>query len=111
MREIDNFYMQKDEPVRSCLITLREAILARDSEISEVWKYHMPFFIFKGKRICYLWVEKKTNLPYIGIVNGYKIDHPELIQDGRSRMKIIKFNPLLDLPILTIHQILDAAML
>jgi len=59
---------------------------------------------------CCLWIDKKTNFPYLGIVEGKNIDHPALIQDDRSRMKIIKFDPNEDLPLAIIHTILDAAL-
>jgi len=59
MREIDDFYLQKEEPVKSCLIFLRNYILNYDSNITEAWKYKMPFFCYKGKMFCYLWVHKK----------------------------------------------------
>ncbi|GLU52345.1 DUF1801 domain-containing protein [Dyadobacter frigoris] len=110
MKEIDNFYLQKEEPAKSCLMALRQIILDRDRNISEAWKYRMPFFCYKGKMFCYLWVEKKTGLPYLGIVEGNKIAHPGLIQDERSRMKIMRFDPSGDLPLETIHDILDCAI-
>ena len=30
LRDIDHFYLQKEEPVKSCLIALREIILKQD---------------------------------------------------------------------------------
>jgi hypothetical protein len=42
--EIDNFYLQKEEPPKGCLIALRKIILSQDIEIRNVWKYGMPFF-------------------------------------------------------------------
>lgn len=111
MKETDNYYLQKDEPVKSCLSALRQIILDRNSNITEAWKYRMPFFCFKGKMFCYLWIDKKTNFPYLGIVEGKRIDYPGLVQDDRSRMKIIKFDPTEDLPLAVIHDILDAAIL
>lgn len=110
MKEIDNFYLEKEEPVESCLMALRQIILDRDRNISEAWKYRMPFFCYKGKMFCYLWVEKKTGLPYLGIVEGNKIAHPELIQDERLRMKIMRFDPSKDLPLDTISEIIDTAI-
>ena len=111
MKETDHFYLQKEEPVKSCLSALRQIILDRNPDISEAWKYRMPFFYYKERMFCYLWIEKKTNFPYLGIVEGKNIDHPALIQDDRSRMKIIKFDPNEDLPLQIIHTILDAALL
>jgi len=43
LREIDNFYLQKAEPVKSCLLFLRNYILHHDKNITEAWKYKMPF--------------------------------------------------------------------
>jgi hypothetical protein len=59
---------------------------------------------------CYLWVHKKNGLPYLGIVNGNKIDHPDLIIENRSRMKILLIDPTRDLPIETINSILKIAL-
>ena len=110
MREIDNYYLQKEEPVKSCLLFLREHILSFDPDITEAWKYRMPFFCYKGKMFCYLWTHKKNGLPYIGIVEGKKIDHPALIMEDRARMKIMLIDPTIDLPIETIDAILSIAL-
>jgi hypothetical protein len=48
--------------------------------------------------------------PYIGIVEGKRFDHPELIIEKRSRMKIMLFNPDEDLPLETIEAILKLAI-
>jgi hypothetical protein len=110
MREIDNFYLQQDEPIKSCLLALREIILSQDKDISNTWKYGMPFFCYKGKMFCYLWVHKKYKQPYIGIVEGKRFDHPDLIIEKRSRMKIMLFNPNKDFPIKIIETILQQAI-
>lgn len=108
--EIDNFYLQKDEPVKSCLLFLRSHILHHDKNITEAWKYGMPFFCYKGKMLCYLWVHKKNGMPYLGIVKGKQIDHPDLIIEDRAKMKIMLFDPEKDIPVATIDYILKAAM-
>jgi hypothetical protein len=64
MKEIDNFYLNHDEPVKGCLLALREIILSQDKDVTAAWKYGMPFFCFKGKMFCYLWVHKKHKQPY-----------------------------------------------
>ena len=110
MREIDNFYLQKDEPVKSCLLFLRNHILNYDKNITEAWKYRMPFFCYKGKMLCYLWVHKKNGMPYLGIVKGKQIDHPELIIEDRAKMKIMLFDPTKDISVGTIDDILKQAM-
>ncbi len=110
MRETDNFYLQKDEPIKGCLLALREIILSQDKDIAGVCKYGMPFFCYKGKMFCYLWVHKKHHQPYIGIVEGKHFDHPDLIVEKRSRMKIMLFDANKDLPLETIEMILQQAI-
>jgi len=110
LREIDNFFLQKDEPVKSCLLFLREFILGFNDHITEAWKYKMPFYCYKGKMFCYLWTNKKTHQPYIGIVEGRRMDHPLLIIEKRSRMKIMLLNAEEDVPVEIIDTILKMAL-
>jgi hypothetical protein len=110
LTQLDNFYLQKDEPIRGCLLALKDIILKQDQNISAEWKYGMPFFCYKGKMFCYLWVHKKHHQPYIGIVEGQRFDHPNLIIEKRSRMKIMLFEADKDLPVKTITDILKQAL-
>ena len=59
---------------------------------------------------CYFWFHKKHLKPYIGLVEGNKLDHPDLLTENRSRMKIMLFDPNEDLPIDTIISILQTAI-
>jgi len=110
LRVSDNFYLQKEDSVQGCLLALKEIILKQDKNITEAWKYGMPFFCYKGKMFCYLWVQKKTGQPYLGIVEGKRIAHPDLIIEKRSRMKIMLFDPEKDLHVSTIETILKQAI-
>jgi len=92
------------------LLTLRDHILQFDKNITEVWQYKMPFYCYKGKRFCYLWVHKKYNQPYLGVVEGKEVEHPDLVMEKRARMKIMLFDPLKDVPLKTIHVVLHKAM-
>lgn len=110
MEALDHFYLQQEEPNRSCLLALKEIILKQDIHITNEWKYGMPFFCYKGKMFCYLWVHKQYKQPYIGMVEGKHFDEPFLIQEKRSRMKIMLFDPNKDLPVKTIQAILKQAL-
>jgi len=110
LKDLDNYYATKDEPSKSCLLAMRSLILKHDKDITEAWKYKMPFFCYKGKMFCYLWIQKNTNIPYIGIVEGKRIDHPCLIIEGRSRMKIMLIDPDKDIPLKEINKILKQAI-
>ena len=110
LSDIDHFYLQKEEPVKSCLIALREIILKQDPEIRVAWKYGMPFFCYKGKMFCYLWVHKTIKQPYIGFVEGKYLNHPKLLIEKRARMKIFLCDPEKDLPVKTIETILKQSL-
>lgn len=110
LQEFQNYYLNKKEPTKSCLLALRSIILAQDINITETQKYGMPCFCYKKKMFCYLWTDKKTDEPYILMVEGNYLDHPKLEKGERSRMKIFRVNPIKDLPIKTIESILQKAL-
>lgn len=104
------FYNSKSEPNQSCLLVLRDIILTFHENIHETVKYGMPCFVYNKKQFCYLWTDKKTNNPYLLIVEGKNIDHPLLEQGDRKRMKILPIDPLEDIPISTIREIFTKAL-
>lgn len=107
---LSNYYLNQEEPQKSCLLALRNIIMGIDKGVSETVKYGMPCFCYKKKMFCYLWTDKKTNEPYILMVEGKYLNHTELEQGTRSRMKILRINPNEDLPIETIISILNDAL-
>ena len=109
LKPADNFFLQQDEPAKSCLLALRKMILDYEN-VTESWKYGMPFYCYHGKMFCYLWFHKKYNQPYLGIVEGAKINHPLLIQEKRARMKIMLIDPVKDIPVKTINGILKEVL-
>ena len=109
-QQLDNYYLNKAEPNKSCLLALRSTILNQDANITETKKWGMPCFCYKKKMFCYLWTDKKTDKPYLLMVEGKHLDHPQLEQGDRTRMKIFRVNPDEDLPIKTIVNILQNAL-
>lgn len=107
---LQNYYLQKEEPNKSCLLALRSIILNQDTNVTETQKYGMPCFCYKKKMFCYLWTDKKTDEPYLLMVEGNLLNHPELKEGDRKRMKIFSVNPNQDLPIKTIEGILQNAL-
>lgn len=110
IREVEKYYLNKQEPNRSCLLALRTIILKQDAHITETQKYGMPCFCYKKKMFCYLWTDKKTHEPYILFVEGKYLNHPALEQGNRSRMKIFRTNPNKDIPINAIKLLLKEAL-
>ena len=110
IRELDQFYLNLEEPQRSCFEALRDIIISIDDDITPEWKYRLPFFYFRGKMFCYLWKDKKTGEPYIGITKGKELDHPMLEQGDRKRMKILRIDPNEDIPISLIQKVLKSSI-
>ncbi len=110
MKQLDNFYLQQTEPTKAIFLALKEIILKQDSNITNTLKYGMPFFCYKGKMFCYLWLHKKYRQPYIGIVEGNYFDEPFLIQESRSRMKIMLLDTGKDLPVKKIEALINKAI-
>ncbi len=109
-QELGNSHLHADDSINSCLIALKEIILSQDDNVTCAKKYGMPFFSYKGKMFCYLWVHKKYKHPYIGIVEGNQFEHPDLIIEKRLRMKVMLFDPNKDLPLDSIEPILRKAI-
>ncbi|RKR05205.1 uncharacterized protein DUF1801 [Flavobacterium sp. 90] len=110
MKQLDDFYLKQEEPIKGIFLALKEIILKQDTDITNVLKYGMPFFCYKGKMFCYLWTHKKHKQPYIGIVEGKHFDESFLLQENRSRMKIMLFNTNEDLPLEQIEVIIQKAI-
>lgn len=110
VHNLHHYYLNQEEPNKSCLLALRAMILRQDPEVTETQKWGMPCFCYKKKMFCYLWTDKKTDEPYLLMVEGKYLDHPKLEEGSRSRMKIFRVNPNKNLPIKTIDTILKNAL-
>ncbi len=108
--ELDLFYLKQEEQIKDCLLALKTVILNFDKEITPEWKYKLPFFYYKGRPLCYFWIHKKYKQPYIGFVDGGLMNHSSLLQEKRSRMKILLVDQCSDLPLATVHAILTQAL-
>ena len=109
-QEIQDYYLNKEEPNKSCLLVLRDIILEQDENISESLKWNSPCFSYKNKMFSFLMIDKKTKEPYLLMVEGLRLDFPELDQGNRTRMKTLAIDPNLDLPIELINSILQSAI-
>lgn len=107
--KIEAHYLKQKEPNRSVLFALRAIILNYNEFISEEWKYGLPSYYYKKKPFCYIWKDKKTNEPYIGIARGFLIEHPKLIQGDRTRIKILPIATNKDIDIETLYEVFSLA--
>jgi hypothetical protein len=96
-QELKNYYLKQPEPIQGCLLALKSLILGIDGQITHVRKYQIPFFYYKGKKLCFLWVNKKK------LMIGFIIDkaiYP--VTDGTKRKdeyETLQIDPNADLPV------------
>lgn len=110
MKAIDDFYSDQEEPIKSCLFALKTIITDYSADLESRWYYRLPCFMYQNQIFCYLWIDKKTQFPYIAIGKGVKIEHPDLIQGKRTFTKLLFIDPNKDIPLKKIHHIFDMAM-
>lgn len=105
MKELDEFYFKLEEPNKSCFLALNDVLCALHPDITPEWKYKLPFFYFRGKMFCFLWIDKKSKLPYIGFMKGPQLHHPALYLGDRKMVKKLFIQPEEDLPLDAIQEI------
>ncbi|MEO6302148.1 MAG: DUF1801 domain-containing protein [Bacteroidia bacterium] len=110
LNHLDNYYYSKSEPEQSCLLFLRRFLLDHSSQIEEQWKYTTAFFTYKKKLFCYFSISKKTNRIYIGFVDGNKIKHKDLVDEGRKQIRVFYIDPNNDIDIKSLKEILRLAV-
>ena len=117
LNDLNKFFLNQDEPNKSCFMALRKIILgfprsnsSDNPHITEHWRYKVPFYYLKGKPFCYLWQDKKTKQPYIGIVKGHHINSPFLIKGNRKKMKVFRIDPKVNLPVDEIYLVFEEAV-
>ncbi len=110
MTELEIFYESLDEPNRSCFLFLRKHILDYSDVFTEHWKWKLPFFYYNKKPFCYLWKDKKTNLPYVCFCESLHINHPQMELGDRKKMKAITIYPDIDIDIETLNEIIKESL-
>tara|TARA_R110002049_G_scaffold304112_2_gene499100 strand:+ start:6059 stop:6403 length:345 start_codon:yes stop_codon:yes gene_type:complete len=110
MTPIDEYYEGLKEPEQSVLLAINEIILSADPRLNLQWKYQMPFICLRKKMFCYSRIDKKSGELYISFADGYRMEHPELVSDGRKRFKLLYLNQERDLPIRTIQAVVILAI-
>ena len=104
---LENFYIEQEEPQGSCFIALRSIIQQYKYPLTEHWKYGAPFFYYQKRPFCYLWLDKKTKEPYIGMSRSKDIHHPALDLGSRKAYKVMPISPHEDIPVRTIYEVFD----
>jgi len=107
---VDHYFNALTEPSRSCLLYLRDFVLGFSDKITEQRKNNTPFYYFNGKWFCFISFHPKTLKIYVSFVEGFKIEHPKLVSEGRKKMKIFPIDPEQDIDVKSLGSILEAAI-
>lgn len=111
MKQVDDFFNDLTEPNKSFLLALKHIVQQHIPQLQLSIKYGLPFFTINGRLFCYFWTHKKFNhQPYISFMDGYRMQHPVLLQEKRARAKIFLMDPLADIPLATVKQLLNEAI-
>jgi len=106
--QIEEYYLSQDEPLKSILLYIRGHLL-QDEDMTESWKYGLPFFDYRKKYFCYFHQEKKTGIPYLAFTQGKHIKHAALVKGDRKQISVLHFYPEEDFPIKLLDEILELA--
>lgn len=110
LSSVDHYFESLAEPERSCLLFLRQFILDYSDTITEKRKFNTPFYYVNGKWMCFISYNPKTKEIYISFVDGFKMLHPQLVSEGRKKMKIFRVDANEDVDVKSLKQILNLAV-
>jgi hypothetical protein len=100
--KLEHYYLSKPEPYQGCLLALRQLIVSAHSGIIHERKFQIPFFTYKGKKLGYLWLNRKK------LMLGFCLDKslqtwPEGVKP-KDRYESFQIDPDADLPVAFILQ-------
>ncbi len=98
--------MKQPEPTRGCLLALKDIILRLDAHITQQRKFQIPFFYYKDKKLCFLWVDRKK--PIIGFVEDKNIYPKQAGVTRKNKMELLYLDPSKDIPLKTVERHLKA---
>lgn len=94
--ELEDYYLKHPEPVRGCLFALKQIIMSVSDQVTHGRKYQVPFFSYKGKKLGFLWMNRKK------LILGFVTDKSVLLPVEGTRLKdqleMIQIDPNADLP-------------
>lgn len=104
---LHDFFLKIPEPQRSEFLFLRRFFM-EDAGLDEAWKFHTPFYYFKGKWFAFIsYNPKKAHELYISFVLGSRISHPYLVSEGRKQQRIYRISPGEDIDVAALTKMTD----
>ncbi len=105
--QLDDFFLSKEEPLKSCLLYIRDYLNNHPFDLQESWKWSLPSYSYNGKHFCYIWIDKKTKMPYIGFKNSNLIEHDKLELGNRKLFKTFSIDPTTDIDVQSLDEIME----
>ena len=94
--ELENYYLKHPEPIRECLLALKQIIMSVSNQITHERKYQIPFFSYKGKKLGFLWMNRKKLI--LGFITDKSILPHEAGIKLKDQIEMIQIDPNEDLP-------------
>lgn len=87
----ESYIDSRPKDLQPLLNSIREVLLSLDPILVETIKYNTPFYMHKGKNVCYL--STKNNIVQVGFVKGFQLSdqHQLLVSDNRSIVRALEF--------------------
>jgi len=95
--KLEDYYLRHPEPFQGCLLALKHLILKVDNRITQERKYQIPFFCFEGKKLAFLWLNRKKLI--LGFVTDKSIIPPTAGIKHKDRLEMMQIDPNADLPV------------
>jgi hypothetical protein len=99
---LESYYLSKPEPYQSCLLALKGVILQAHPGICHERKFQIPFFTYKGKKLGYLWLDRKKLK--LGFCLDKSLQHTVAGMKPKDQYESMLIAPDADLPVEIILQ-------
>lgn len=94
---LQSYYLSKPEPYQSCMLALKDLILHTNPGICHERKFQIPFFTYKGKKLGYIWLNRKK------LMLGFCLDKSLIkVPEGtkpKDQYESMLIDPNSDLPV------------
>ena len=95
--KLEEYYLRHPEPFQGCLLALKHIILNLDNRITHERKYQIPFFCFEGKKLAFLWMNRKKLM--LGFVTDRSIIPTTTEIKQKDQFEMIQIDSNADLPV------------
>ena len=112
MNPTEQYFLSQKEPYQSIMLYVRSVIFKALPEVSEKYKYKIPFYYHNKKPLCYLNILKNTNYVDVAFVQGSFLEERFLIlkdDNNRKQVRSIQVKSLEDFDELLFIELLRTA--